>query len=170
MDEKVIIQQRPPKSPAAAGILSIIFPGLGTIYNGFVSKGILYVIIFVGILVTLIKASEEGPAVPIVFLSLTMAGFWFFQIIDSINGAKAINQAAAGQAAKEGAAGEFLSEVIPSGSIFWGSFLVALGFLLILANFDVILYDTLFNFWPVPIIVIGIKLILDYFAKAKNGQ
>ena len=83
---------------------------------------------------------------------------------------KAINQAAAGQAAKEGAAGEFLSEVIPSGSIFWGSFLVALGFLLILANFDVILYDTLFNFWPVPIIVIGIKLILDYFAKAKNGQ
>jgi hypothetical protein len=170
MDEKIIIQQRPPKSPAAAGILSIMCPGLGTIYNGFVSKGFLYMIIFVGILVTLIKAAEDGPAVPIVFISLTMAGFWFFQIIDAINGAKAINQAAVGQPAKAGVGAFAGSDIIPTGSIFWGAFLIVLGFLLILANFDIILYDTLFNLWPVPIILIGIKLMSDYFAKSKNGQ
>ena len=170
MEEKIIIRERPPKSPAAAGILSVMCPGLGTIYNGFVSKGFLYLIISVGILVTLIKAAEDGPAVPIVFLSLTMAGFWFFQIIDAVNGAKAVNQAASGPPVKTGAGAFAGSDVIPSGSIFWGAFLVILGFLLILANFDIILYDTLFNLWPVPIILIGIKLMADYFEKGKNGR
>ena len=168
MDEKVIIQQRPPKSPAAAGILSILFPGLGTIYNGLVTKGLLYVIVFVGLLVTLIKASEDGDAVPIVFLSLMMAWFWFFQIIDSINGAKAVNQAALGQKPPE--TGLVLSETGPSGSIFWGIVLIALGFFLILANFEIILYETLFDFWPLVIIVIGIKFVADHFAKTKNGS
>jgi hypothetical protein len=168
MDEKIIIQQRPPKSPAAAGILSVLFPGLGTIYNGFVTKGILYVVIFVGLLVTLIKAAEDGDAAPIVFLSLMMAGFWFFQIIDGINGAKAVNQAALG--GKPAERTEILPEGEPSGSIFWGVVLIVLGVLLTLANFEIILYETLFDLWPVVIIVIGIKFVADHFARTKSGS
>ncbi len=166
MEEKVIIQQRPPKSPAAAGILSILFPGLGTIYNGLITKGLLYVIIFVGLLVTLIKAAEDGDAAPIVFLSLIMAAFWFFQIIDSINGAKSINQAALGQKPEERS--ELLAESGPSGSIFWGIVLIVLGVLLTAANFEIILYETLFDLWPLVIIVIGVKFVADHFAKAKR--
>ena len=33
MEEKVVLQ-RPPKSPALAGILSFFFPGTGALYNG----------------------------------------------------------------------------------------------------------------------------------------
>jgi hypothetical protein len=50
MEEKVVIQQRPPKSPAAAGILSIIFPGTGALYNGQIAKGIFYMILFAGLI------------------------------------------------------------------------------------------------------------------------
>ena len=43
MEEKIIIQKRPPKSPAAAGILSGLFPfGIGAMYNGQFLKGIIY--------------------------------------------------------------------------------------------------------------------------------
>ena len=97
-----------------------------------------------------------------------MAGFWFFQIIDAINGAKAINQAALGQ--KPAAREQIFPDAGPSGSIFWGIVLIVLGALLTLANFEVILYETLFDFWPVVIIIIGIKFVADHFAKMKNGN
>lgn len=172
MNEKIVIQQRPPKSPAAAAILSILFPGIGTLYNGLITKGVLYMIIFIGLIITVVRASMAGSAPAIVFSSLVLAAFYFFQIIDSINSAKAINARAAGGETGEGEAvrTEILPETKPAGSIFWGAVLIILGVLLILANFDIILYETLFDFWPVAIIVIGLKFIMDYFAKAKNGN
>ncbi len=163
MDEKVVIQQRPPKSPAVAGILSM-FPGFGALYNGQITKGIFYILIFAG----LISIQDSPGGQP--FKAFMLVGFILFQFIDSINSAKAINLAAAGQKVEAGAREDFVSEVVPSGSIFWGIVLIVLGSLLILANFEIILYDALFDFWPVAIIVIGIKLIADYFAKAKNGR
>jgi membrane-bound ClpP family serine protease len=59
---------------------------------------------------------------------------------------------------------------VPSGSIFWGIVLIVLGVLLILANFEIILYETLFDFWPVAVIIIGLKLVADSVAKSKNGN
>src|SRR5512143_1796216 len=91
MDEKVIIQQKPPKSPVAAAILSVIFPGLGALYNGLITKGVLYIIVFAGLI-----SIQDGPGGQ-PFKALLLAGFYFFQIIESVNNAKAINAAAAGQ-------------------------------------------------------------------------
>jgi hypothetical protein len=37
-----------------------------------------------------------------------------------------------------------------------------------MANYQVIDYDTLFDFWPLIIIVIGFKFVVDYAAKNKR--
>lgn len=163
MDEKAIIPRKPPKSPAAAGILSGIFPGTGALYNGQIAKGIFYMILFAG----LITIQSEGGGQP--FKALLLAGFYIFQIIDSVQVARAINLNAAGEKPDE-AVERALPEIVPSGSVFWGGVLIALGALLILANFEIILYETLFDFWPVAVIVIGLKLVADAVGKKKNGN
>jgi hypothetical protein len=163
MDEKIVIQQRPPKSPTAAAILSAIFPGAGALYNGLITKGILYILIFAGLI-----SIQDGPGGQ-PFKALMLAGFYIFQIIESIHNAQAINSAGAGQKTEETLKGEILPQVIPSGSIFWGVALIAIGALSILANFDVITWETLWDFWPVAVIVIGLKLVVDSIAR-KNGK
>jgi hypothetical protein len=155
MEDKVNIQPRPPKSPAVAAILSIIFPGTGALYNSLITKGILYILIFAG-LVSIQDGSAGQP-----FKALILAGFYFFQIIDAINDAKAINLAAAGQKPEELARIQVMPQIIPSGSIFWGIVLMVIGILVILANFDVMAWETLWDLWPVAVIVIGLKLVFD---------
>jgi TM2 domain-containing membrane protein YozV len=164
MDEKIVIQQKPPKSPAVAAILSVIFPGAGALYNGLITKGILFILIFAG----LVSIQDTPGGQP--FKALLLAGFYIFQVIDSINNAKAINLAAAGGKPEEQTASAIVAQAIPSGSIFWGIVLIAIGVLAILANFDVIFWETLWQLWPVAVIVIGLKLVFDSVARAKNGK
>jgi len=160
MEEKIILK-RPPKSGFLAGLLSFIFPGLGTLYNRQVMKGVMYMIIFAG-LVTLQTTGEGQP-----FAGLLLAGFWFYQLIDAVMTAKTINRRTLDGDYAEETIDEF-PELMKSGSIFWGIILMAIGGILLLANFDIISYGTIFDFWPVIVIVIGIKLILDYMAKNKE--
>lgn len=165
MEERIIIQQKPPKSPALAAILSIVFPGTGALYNGQFAKGLLYIVIFAG----LVTMQGHGSGQP--FLGLILAGFYFFQIIDSINQARLINERAAGmkpQAAAAAAPAEAEGPA-PSGSVFWGIVLVVLGGVLLLANFDVIRYETIFDFWPVAVIGLGLKLVFDAVARGKKA-
>ena len=63
---------------------------------------------------------------------------------------------------------EEFPEAVTAGSIFWGVILLLLGGFLLLANFEVISYDTVWDFWPVVVIVIGVKLIADYASKKKK--
>jgi TM2 domain-containing membrane protein YozV len=160
MEEKVVVKQSV-KSPTLAGILSALFPfGIGAFYNGEVSKGFIYLFIFAG----LVSMQHHGSAQP--FIALVLAGFYFFQIIDSINMAKRINRRTLqGEGAKEEE--EDVTAVVKSGSVFWGALLIVIGGILLLANFEVIAYDKIFNLWPVVVIVIGAKLVFDYFFKAK---
>lgn len=160
MEEKVILK-RPPKSGFLAGLLSFIFPGLGTLYNRQVMKGLMFMIIFAG-LVTLQTTGEGQP-----FAALLLAGFWFYQLIDAVMTAKTINRKTLDGDYVEETVDEF-PEIVKSGSIFWGIILMAVGGILLLANFDIISYRTIFDFWPVVVIVIGIKLVLDYIANNKK--
>jgi hypothetical protein len=164
MDEKVVIQQRPPKSPALAGILALIPFGTGAFYNGQYLKGLLYFISFAG----LITINTHGAGQP--FTGLLLAGFIIFQFFESIQAAKAINLVAAGQKPEDAAKADFLPDVIRAGSIFWGIILIVIGVLVTLTNFDVLTWETLWHFWPVPMIIFGLKLIYDSHAKAKNGN
>jgi TM2 domain-containing membrane protein YozV len=159
MEEKVVVQ-RPPKSPALAGILSAFFPfGVGAFYNGEIIKGFIYLIVFAG----LVTMQEHSSAQP--FAGLVLAGFYFFQIIDSVSIAKRLNRRALqSEEAKEE---EVTVEAFKSGSVFWGALLIVLGAILLLGNFDVISYKRIFDFWPLVIIVIGGKLVAEHFSKNK---
>lgn len=168
MTDKIIIQKRPPKSPVAAGILSGFFPAAGTLYNGQIEKAILYLVIFAG-LVT-INARTAGPQP---FTGIILGCFYIFQIIDAVNSAKEINRRALLENGFDALTAPTAPRPAPamarpSGSVFWGIVLMALGGIFLLANFDLIDFDRIFDFWPVVVIVIGLKMIADYFSK-KNA-
>jgi hypothetical protein len=165
MEEKIVIQRKPPKSPAVAGILAGLFPfGIGAMYNGLYVKGLVYLFIFAG----LVTVQGRGHGQP--FFALILAGFFFYQIIESIQTASAINRRAlTGREDETAAIEDQILEPAKAGSVFWGAVLVGLGALLLLANFRVIDYDTLFDFWPLAVIGFGVKLVFDHFARAKKA-
>lgn len=164
MEEKVVIT-RPPKSPTLAGILSFFFPfGVGAFYNSQPIKGFVYLLVFAG----LVTVQSHGDAQP--FMGILLGGFYIYQIIDSIYTSNNINRRTlTGEDVEE--VKEELPEFVRTGSVFWGIVLLALGGILLLANFDVISYDTVFDFWPLVIIVVGVKLVADYVTKKNiNGS
>lgn len=163
MDEKAIVPQRPPKSPGFAGFLGMFPIGAGAFYNGQRLKGLLYLIIFGGLIDAI--GHGRGPLVPMLF-----AGFIVFQFFDNIQSAKAINLAAGRQKPAADTV-ENLPDVSTSGSIFWGIFLIVLGALMILGNFQVIpFWDNLGRLWPIGVIIIGVKLLADSVAKTKSTK
>ncbi len=149
------------KSPVLAGILSVIFPGTGALYNGDYLRGVIFIVIFAG-LVTMQTRSGVQP-----FAGLILAGFYIFQIIDAIHGARMINLVAETGSSPVTAEPAVAPKTEARGSIFWGVFLIALGVIFLLANFDIILYESIFDFWPLFIIVIGLKLIVDASTRHK---
>jgi len=167
MEENINSQEQsvaagPRKSPFLAGFLSAILPfGIGPFYNGETVKGLIYLIVFAG----LVSLQSHGQSQP--FAALILAGFYFFQIIDSVGAANRINRrSASGQGPAEA---EVLPvEAVKSGSVFWGALLILVGAVLLLANFEVISYRAIFDLWPLVVIVIGGKLIFDYFAKSRD--
>ena len=164
MTDRIVIQKRPPKSGAAAGILSAIFPGIGQIYNGQYVKGVLFLAIFTGLVTMQPHAGQP-------FQALMLAGFYIFQIIEAVQSSKEINRLALGE--NGGSSGPGAAAPLPptpaaqarSGSVFWGIVIMALGGIFLLGNFEIIDYDRIFDFWPVIVIVIGLKMIADYFTK-----
>ncbi|MGD8540256.1 MAG: DUF5668 domain-containing protein [Candidatus Aminicenantes bacterium] len=165
MEEKVVLQ-RPPKSPALAGILSFFFPGTGALYNGQPLK-FLVVILGVAIMVTML-ANEEGSAP---FLGILLGGLYVYQFIDAIATASAINRKALQGEEVGEVKVEELPEFVRTGSVFWGIVLMVLGVVLLMANFEFwVTYSRVWNLWPLVVIIIGIKLVVDYMAKNKEGE
>ncbi len=165
MEEKIIVK-RPPKSPAAAGILAGLFPfGIGAMYNGLYFKGLVYMAIFAA----LVTLQGHGHGQP--FFGIILAGFYFYQIIESVQTAGAINRRAlTGKEDETARIEDQILEPAKSGSIFWGIVLIGLGLLFILANFEVISYDRMWDFWPLAVIGLGVKMIYDYYVRSKKEK
>jgi len=161
MEQKIIVK-RQPKSPVLAGFLSL-FPGLGAIYNGQIYKGFSFIIIFAA----MITLQEHGELQP--FIGLILPAFVIYAIIDAVQTANRINLRSAGKEEVEEIKEE-VPQVLKAGSIFWGLVLVALGVVFLLANFEVIDYGTILDFWPVAVIVIGVKLVVDYLTRKNNKR
>ncbi len=159
MNDKVIVK-RPPKSPGLAGVLAGFFPGVGAIYNREYIKGIIYILIFAG----LVTVQEQGSGQP--FFGILLAGFWFFQLIESVQTARRINLKA--MQMEEEPNGEGFVVDTGSGSILWGIILLVLGAIFLLANYEIITYAQIAKFWPAAIVLVGLKLITDYFRKNKK--
>jgi len=161
MEEKINLEKKPTRSPALAGIFSAIFPGTGALYNGNYLKGILLIIVFAG----LVSIQGRGGQP---FVGLLLAGFYFFQIFDAVNEAKRISATSEIEAKTNLTIEAEVEASKPSGSISWGIILILLGGLFLLANFDVISYDSLIRFWPLFLVGIGLKLIIDHYSGEKK--
>jgi hypothetical protein len=164
VEEKIKIEPKPAKSPTLAGILSIIFPGTGALYNGNYLKGIVLIIIFAG----LVSIQGRGGQP---FVALLLAGFYIFQIIDAVNEAKSakVQPETAGQTGLKAVELPGTMETTnPSGSISWGIILLLLGGLFLLANFDIITYESFIDYWPLILVGLGLKLVIDHFSAKKS--
>jgi len=150
---------------ALAGILAGVFPfGVGAVYCGQYAKGLAHFIAAVLLIVG--QANADRDTVHLV-LGLCMGGFYFYQLIDAIRSAKAIQ---AGQPAPDpfglgtmfspGMDRAEFSRGIPTGAVV----LIVLGCLFLLNNLDIpfLKFDTL---WPLILIALGVWL----FVKKKQG-
>jgi LiaI-LiaF-like transmembrane region len=163
MDNKTVVALRPAKSPAAAVLLSIFFPfGAGALYCEQKNKALTQFVIFSGLVYAITKGGSG------VVFGLALAAFYFYQIFDNAHAARAFNAAAAGQEISAGVIPD-IPGTVSSGSVFWGLFLIAIGALLILANFEIVSYRAVFNCWPVAVIIVGLKLVYDSAAKSKKN-
>jgi len=164
MDEKVVVT-KPPKSPALAGILSFFFPGTGALYNGQPGK-FLVIIVVTAIIITMLAQGVGSP----VFLGLMLGALYFYQLIDAVMIASAINRRAL-RGETEEITVEELPEFVKTGSVFWGVVLMILGVVFLMANFEFLIsYDRIWNLWPLVVIIVGVKLVADYYARSKETE
>lgn len=144
--------RQPPKSPAAATLLSL-FPGLGQIYNGQPAKALVFFLAWVG---SIAGAHDQpmpfGLMIPFVHL---------FNMIDAWRSATAINLRAAG--------GARLDEDASVESPAWGGTLVALGLVLLARNLGWLDLSAIARFWPVLLIVVGGALLRGSLLRKGNG-
>lgn len=166
MEEKVVVK-KPPKSSFLAGLLAFFFPfGAGQLYNNQYRKALVFFFVFAG-LVTLNSQGEAGQP----FLGLMLAGFYFYQLFDAVQTANRINRKVLQGEEEDIVETEEVPEFVKTGSIFWGIVLIALGVVLIFANFELMSYDTVFEFLiPFSVLVVGIKLVVDHYTKSQKEK
>ena len=149
------------KNPGLAALISGLFPGSGLFYAGNYTKGFSYMLLFALLIVLLVYSADDGRhsmAADIVVFSLLLAGFYVFQIIDSFNEVKKRNRTS------EPVAEEVTSEISLTGSVI----ILILGVLFMLRNLDVISYKSIIKLWPLLIIGIGLKMVIEYLVVKEN--
>ncbi len=148
--------------PPIAGILAGFFPfGVGAVYCGQYAKGLAHLIIFILLVVGASHASSDAAGT---IFGLSIAAFYFYQLIDAIKSAKAIQ---AGQPAPDplglgtmfspGERHDF-TRGIPTGAVV----LIGLGVLFLLHNLGFWFLEV-DRIWPVFLIALGVWL----FAKRR---
>ena len=144
-------------NPALAGVLAGFFPfGVGAVYTGQYAKGLAHLVIFT---LLVLGASSGSEAMGTVF-GLAIAGFYFYQIIDSVRTARAIQL---GQPPPDPfglgttfSAGERVDvSKVPVGALV----LIGLGVIFLLHTLDIWDFSA-HRVWPLILIGIGSFLLL----------
>ena len=144
-------------NPALAGVLAGFFPfGVGAVYTGQYAKGLAHLVIFT---LLVLGASSGSEAMGTVF-GLAIAGFYFYQIIDSVRTARAIQL---GQPPPDPfglgttfSAGERVDvSKVPVGALV----LIGLGTIFLLHTLDIWDFSA-HRVWPLILIGIGSFLLL----------
>jgi TM2 domain-containing membrane protein YozV len=145
--------------PAVAGVLAGFFPfGVGAVYCAQYAKGLAYLIIFVLLIVGANHSTSDTMGVVFGF---AIAGFYFYQLIDAVKSAKAIQ---AGQPAPDPfglgtmfSPGERVnfSKGVPTGAVV----LIGLGVLFLLHNLGIWFLEV-DRIWPLFLIALGVWLFV----------
>ena len=140
--------------PPIAGILAGFFPfGVGAVYCGQYAKGLAHLVIFI---LLIVGASHGSSDAMHTIFGLGIAAFYFYQLIDAVKSAKAIQ---VGQPAPDpfglstmfspGERPDF-ARGVPTGAVV----LIGLGFLFLLHNLGIWFLEV-DRIWPVLLIVLG---------------
>jgi hypothetical protein len=133
-----------PGKAALAGLIGII-PGLGAVYNGEFLKGAIHVVVF-GLVISMISTGHAlGLFVPM------LIAWIFYMPFEAYQTAKARQQGTK-----------------PAGIIDFGSgrqqtaplFLIGMGVLFLLIQFDLIDMDRVVNLWPLGMIALGVWMLM----------
>ena len=127
------------RSPAVAGVLSVVFPGLGHLYGGATHRAVALGAVFVALL----QAAIHGRGGLIV---LALPAVWLFAIVDALRVAE---ESARAQA--EGRRAVFSLDRN------WAVALVAAGILCTLAVIPGL--EFVARLWPLALVVIGIQML-----------
>jgi TM2 domain-containing membrane protein YozV len=144
-----------PKNPWLAVIFSLLFPGLGQVYNGELAKALVFFAGFVGS----ISLVAHGNPFPFAFF---IPFILLFGLIDAWKGATAINQRFLG--------GVPVEEEKVSESPAWGITLVVMGIVFLAHNLGWLDFDKLARFWPLLLIVAGAFFIKGSIQKRKAEE
>ena len=131
------------RSPAAAFWLSLL-PGVGHLYLGQFTKGLVFPLVLAGI----INAIDRGAG----GLGILIPVFWIAVMLDAHRSAQELNVA-------------IDRGVLPPVGMnyqlgkWWGWVLIVLGVLFTLTNFNWINLDWVFNLWPLGLIAVGIYVL-----------
>ncbi len=151
------------KSPGIALLLSFV-PGLGAIYNGELLKGLSFMGIFVFFIYLL---DSNFPTYETVFIALAFVGFYLYTIIDSYKVATTKFSVKESKGETEQRKQEDLSELNdPILSIT----VILFGFLFLFINLDIIDWETVRLYWPLLLIIAGIKLIYNFTKKEEKHE
>jgi hypothetical protein len=139
-------------NPTVAGILGAIPFGIGAVYNSQYAKGLAHLVIFV---LMIVVVSQNLPWYMITFVAISMAFFWFYQIIDAVRTARAIQL---GQPAPDpfglaqtfGAGEKIDATKVPAGAVI----LIGLGVLFLLHTVGLFEFG-IGRFWPLMLILLG---------------
>jgi hypothetical protein len=141
-------------NPGLAGVLSALFPfGIGQVYCGLYAKGLAYLLIFVGLIWGVSTGGDRAaPA-----FGLAIAFFYFYQIIDAVRSARAlqVGQAPPDPLGVQRILGGRKMEVskIPVGAVV----LIVIGLLMLLYNVGD--FHWLHNLWPLGLVALGVWII-----------
>jgi Domain of unknown function (DUF5668)/B-box zinc finger len=139
-------------NPALAGVLAGFFPfGVGAVYTGQYAKGLAHLVIFT---MLVLGASTGGEAMATV-CGLGIAGFYFYQIIDSVRSARALQLGQAppdpfGLGTTFGGGERVDVSKAPIGALV----LIGLGVLFLLHTLDIWNFSA-HRIWPLVLIGIG---------------
>ena len=149
---------RPPlnagPNPAVAGILAGFFPiGVGAVYCSQYAKGLAHLVVMVLLILGL---SADLPGFVITVIAIATGFFYFYQIIDAVRSAKAIQMGEPapdpfGLADAFGAGEKFEATKIPAGA----AVLIGLGVLFLLHTAGLFEFG-LNRFWPLILIFLGV--------------
>ncbi len=134
--------------PALATVLGFI-PGLGAVYNGEYVKALIHVIVFASLIAAM---AADLPSSFQAFIIVVFIAFCCYMPVDAYRVAKSRST---GEAAPP-------DLVRGPGSKPIGAFvLIALGVLLLLANFGLLERDWFAKAWPIGLVALGVWLLWD---------